>query len=139
MWTVKGNQCHCECCEPLGKNGRYSSTSSVPLTHSSSGEMGPERQPDGRVYGSPPPLPLTLFPFASHVDLFMLKFKQLEAQLALPLGVVNRCVHRRKLSRVFSALGKPVSGSGSHSRAPQITERFRLMDRRPFSDDYEDV
>lgn len=32
----------------------------------------------------------------SRVDLFMLKFKQLEAQLALPLGVVNRCVHRRE-------------------------------------------
>lgn len=54
------------------RNERYSSTSSVPLTHSSSGEMGPN-QPDGRVYGPP------LLPLASCVDLFMLKFKQLEA------------------------------------------------------------
>lgn len=87
---------------------------------------------------SPPSAPLPL-PLCILVDLFILKFKQLEAQLALPLGVVNRCVHRRELSRVFSALGKPVSGSGSHSRVLQIKERFRLMDRRPFSDDCEDV
>lgn len=69
----------------------------------------------------------------------MLKFKQLEAQLALPLGVVDPCIYRRELSIVFSALGKPVSGSGSLSRALQITERFRRMDRRPFSDDCKDV
>lgn len=73
------------------------------------------------------------FPIASCVDLFMLKFKQLEAQLALPLSAVNRCVHR--LSREFSALGKTVSGSGTHLRVLQIKERIRLMDRRPFSDD----
>lgn len=82
--------------------------------------------------------PLSL-PLASRVDLFMLKFKQLAAQLALPLGVVNSRLHRHELSRVFNALGKPVSGSGSHSRALQIKERFRLMDGRPFSDDCEDV
>ena len=75
-------------------------------------------------------------PLASRVDLFMLKFKQLEAQLALPLGVVNLCAHRHELPGVFGALGKPVSGSGSHSRALQITERFRLRERRPFSDDW---
>lgn len=42
-------------------------------------------------------------PSASCVDLFMLKFKQLEAQLAPRLGAANR---RRELSRLFSALGK---------------------------------
>lgn len=126
-------------CEPFLKNDRYSSTTSVLLTHCSSGEIGLE-QPDGRVYNPHPPSSLLpFFPSASRVDLFMLKFKQLEAQLALPLGVVNRCVHGRELLRVFSALGKLVSGSGSHSRVLQIKERLRLMDRRPFSDDCEDV
>lgn len=47
-------------CEPFLKNDRYSSTTSVLLTHCSSGEIGLE-QPDGRVYNPPPP-PLPFFP-----------------------------------------------------------------------------
>ncbi len=69
----------------------------------------------------------------------MLKFKQLEAQLALPVAVFIGRAHRCELSRVFRALGKPVSGSGNHSRVLQIKERLRLMDRGPFSDDRKDV
>lgn len=114
------------------KNERYSSASSVPLTRFFQWRDRTRAARWTSLRG--PPLPL-----AFRVDLFMLKFKQLEAQLALLLGVVNRFVHRRELSRVFSALGKPVSGSGSHSKALQIKERFRLMDRRPFSNDRKDV
>lgn len=111
-------------------SGKEWKISCVTLTHSSDRSRAAA---DEQLYR------LLLPSLASHVDLFMLKCKQLEAQLALPLGMVDLCIHRRELSRVFSALGKPVSGSGSNSTALQIKVRFRLMDRRPFSDDCGDV
>lgn len=68
-------------CKSQLENGRYSSTSSVTLTHSSSGEIEPEQQQMDLT-------PSLLFSLQAHVDLFMLKFKQLEAQLALTLAEV---------------------------------------------------